>query len=385
MIRNRSNFVVILIAFLLSINTISAQNETKISLLTCGAGTDLYAAFGHSAVRVISPTDSVDMIYNFGIFDFNDPQFYPKFINGIMLYMLGTQYTEDFILDYGEENRWVVEQKINLPDSTQIALVEWLKYTRKPENRKYYYDFLRNNCSSKLRDIVMIMQYNNLKFNNPRLNKTHRDLLAECMRENKWPGFGINILLSSLIDAKVTPFEEMFLPDYLSKHGEKVTIGSTPVLDKPVHINQVPITYSTWHFSFTDPVMIMLYLLIITLLYRKNWLRNTLFIIVALLGIFLIYMWFGTQQTYVKYNYNILWLNPLYLLLIPMMAFKKQFASFGLLIAILLCQLIVVFAWLFKIQGFDIAFFPMIVMLMVYNVRALILTKPRAMFFRENR
>ncbi len=374
MIKKHSNFIVIFFAIMLFTGFASAQShkEYKLSLLTCGTGSELYSSFGHSAIRVISPSDSVDMIYNFGIFNFDDPQFYSKFANGIMLYMLGTQRTIHFIEDYNEEQRWVVEQKINLPDSTQTALVEWLKFTRRPENREYYYDFLRNNCSSKLRDIIMIMQYHHLKFNNPRINKTHRDLIAECLRENKWANFGINILLSKLIDEKVTRFDEMFLPDYLSKHGMEATINGIPVLEKPVRINEIPITYPTAHFSFTDPIMIMLYLLIISLLYRKKWLRNTFFIIVGLLGLFLVFMWFGTEQTYVKYNYNILWINPLYLILIPFLALRKHLVSFWILSTILLCQLATIIVWIFGIQGFDIAFFPLMVMLLVYGVRELL-------------
>jgi hypothetical protein len=375
MIKKPNNFVVLLLVLLFSCSLTSAQKEAKISLYTCGTGSEMYAAFGHTALRVVSPADSIDMIYNFGIFDFNDPDFYPKFVNGIMRYMLGTQHTEDFLMDYDEEHRWVVEQKINLPDSTRIALVEWLKFTRKPENRFYYYDFLRNNCSSKFRDIVMILQYHNIKFNNPVIDKTHRDLLAECLRENRWAGFGINILLSSLIDEKLRPFDEMFLPDYLSKQGEKATINGVPILDKPVHVNKIPITYPTWHFSLTDPFTIMLYLLIITIMYRKKWLRNTFFILMGLLGVFLLYMWFGTGQTYVKYNYNILWLSPLYLVLVPFSASKKHLVSFWLLVSILLCQLVVIIAWIFGLQGYDLAFFPMMAMLLVYGGRELLRLK----------
>lgn len=376
---NKISHKIILFSLLciLILSFVSAQNprEYKLSLYTCGTGSELYSSFGHSAIRVVSPSDSVDMIYNFGIFNFEDPEFYSKFANGIMLYMLGTQRTKNFIEDYNEEHRWVVEQKINLPDSTKTALVEWLKFTRRPENREYYYDFLRNNCSSKLRDIIMIMQYHQLKFDNPRIDKTHRDLIAECLRENKWANFGINILLSKLIDEKVTRFDEMFLPDYLSKHGMEATINDIPVLGEPVLVNQIPITYPTAHFSFTDPVMVMFYLLIISLLYRKKWLRNTFYIVVGLLGLFLVFMWFGTEQTYVKYNFNILWLSPLYLILVPFSASKKHLVSFWLLVSILLCQLVVIIAWIFGLQGYDVAFFPMMAMLLVYGGRELLRLK----------
>lgn len=377
MIKKRNRFVVLVLLVLLTTNIASAQKDVKLSLYTCGTGSELYSSFGHSAIRVISASDSIDMIYNFGIFDFSDPEFYSKFINGIMLYMLGTQRSDHFVIDYNEEHRWVNEQKINLPDSTRIALVDWLKWTRRPENRQYYYDFLRNNCSSKLRDIVMIMQYKNIKFSNLLLNKTHRDLIGECLRENKWANFGINILLSSLIDKKVTRFEEMFLPDYLSKHGEEATINGIPILEKPVLVNQIPITYPTWHFKFTDPIMIMLYLLIATIIYRKKWLRNLFFILAGVLGVFLIFMWFGTGQTYVKYNYNILWLNPLFLILVLFFTLKKQILTFWILAAIILCQIVVLIAWIFKIQGYDIAFIPLMALFLVYEIREMLHLKNR--------
>jgi hypothetical protein len=83
-------------------------------------------------------------------------------------------------------------------------------------------------------------------------------------------------------------------------------------------------------------------------------------------------MWFGTGQTYVKYNYNILWLSPIYLILVPFLVLKKQLVSFWLLVTILLCQLIVVVAWIFELQGYDFAFFPMMAMLLVYEVRELL-------------
>lgn len=363
----------ILVSILLLLNTSFTRGSStvELSLLTCGTGSELYAAFGHTAVRVVNNTDSTDIIYNFGIFNFNDPQFYPKFINGVMLYMLGTQHTEDFIADYDEEGRWVVEQKINLPDSTTMKLADWLAFTRKPANRDYYYDFLRNNCSSKFRDIAMIMEFRNIRFDNPVTQNSFRTLIAESMVESKWAVFGVNILLSSLIDYKVTRFEEMFLPAYLSKNGMKATIDGTPLLGESRHVNQVPITHPTYQFSVSDPIFMMLLLLLISVFYRKNWLRNIFYVVAALLGVFLLYMWFGTAQTYVKYNYNILWLNPLYLLLIPFLSMKKREVSFWLLIAITLCQLITIVAWITHLQGYDIAFLPLMAMLLVYNVRAL--------------
>lgn len=98
----------------------------KISLLTCDSGNELYSTFGHSALRVYYPESGKDIVFNFGLFDFNTPYFYTKFVRGKLKYMLGIQYTSDFIEQFKWEKRGVKEQILNLTETQTQELIDRL-------------------------------------------------------------------------------------------------------------------------------------------------------------------------------------------------------------------------------------------------------------------
>ena len=125
-----------------------------ISILTCEPGTDLYASFGHSAIRVQDPMMQLDIIYNYGIFDFYAPNFYTNFIKGKLTYTLGRQYFSDFLFEYEMENRSVKEQVLRLDKNSRDRLFNFLEKNYRPENRDYAYDFFFNNCATKIRDLI---------------------------------------------------------------------------------------------------------------------------------------------------------------------------------------------------------------------------------------
>ena len=81
--------------------TLSAQNpqssskspSLQVSLITCGPGEELYSKFGHSALRIRDVSQGFDVIYNYGLFDFNAPNFYLNFVKGKLRYFLGKHDT----------------------------------------------------------------------------------------------------------------------------------------------------------------------------------------------------------------------------------------------------------------------------------------------------
>jgi len=111
-------FTLVFLWFLFSIAKLEAQlsSHAQISVITCGPGTDLYATFGHSAFRVQDPANNLDVVYNYGTFDFNTPYFYLKFARGKLLYALSRERFEDFLYTYQLEHRWVREQILQLTD-----------------------------------------------------------------------------------------------------------------------------------------------------------------------------------------------------------------------------------------------------------------------------
>ena len=154
-----------------------SNNQIEISLLTCSEGSESFSTWGHSALRIIDKENSIDVVYDFGLFDFDTPNFYAKFIKGNLKYKLGLHGSYRFIQYYVSKDRQVIEQKLDLTDESKIKIIKRLEYLNKPENRYYYYNFLKKNCTSELRDLI----FENVEsdFENTITNKSYRNQLDE--------------------------------------------------------------------------------------------------------------------------------------------------------------------------------------------------------------
>src|ERR1044072_1645516 len=143
-------FFIIVFVFFLSIK-LTAQNttHTRISVITCGPGDELYSLFGHTALRIIDSVHHSDIVYNWGGFTFDQPNFYLKFMRGKLLYYSTADYYPEFMQEYIEENRGVYEQVLNLDSTSKQQIIEAIKYNMEGDNRFYKYDFLLDNCTTR--------------------------------------------------------------------------------------------------------------------------------------------------------------------------------------------------------------------------------------------
>ena len=161
-----SSLLLFVLLFLFNVHTQTSlaqdSSRIRISLLTCTPGDELYSIFGHSAIRIIDSNSVTDYVFNYGTFNFEDDGFYLKFIRGKLLYFLSVENSQDFMYEYSSMRRGITEQVLNFSaeEKKQIeyALIENLK----DENKYYKYDFFLDNCTSRLRDII-------LKYKSPRL------------------------------------------------------------------------------------------------------------------------------------------------------------------------------------------------------------------------
>jgi hypothetical protein len=147
----------LLFGFLFFISlSLSAQDSCgiRISLLTCTPGKELYSSFGHSALRVVDSINNYDLVFNYGTFNFDDPQFIPKFVKGKLPYYVDTSSVDDFLYEYEYYKRGVTEQAINISCHEKKKLVALLFENIKPENKEYKYDFNYDNCTTRLRDML---------------------------------------------------------------------------------------------------------------------------------------------------------------------------------------------------------------------------------------
>lgn len=211
----------LLFIFLLFVTgMVKAQDSCtlRVSLLTCSPGEELYSTFGHSALRLTDPVSGDDLVFNYGTFNFDEPGFYTKFIRGKLLYYVSAENFYSFAESYRQQNRSIVEQVLNLSCQEKQALSSFLQNNLRPENRSYKYDFLFDNCTTRLRDINEKISADSVYY--PKIvqqGTKFRELIHIYLDSNSqhWSKLGIDLLLGSRTDAIMSNRQAMFLPDYL--------------------------------------------------------------------------------------------------------------------------------------------------------------------------
>lgn len=306
------------------------SNGLRMSILTCGVGEELYASFGHSAIRIIDSARGTDEVYNYGTFDFSDPDFYTQFTLGKLLYYIDKSSYANFLEEYVIEQRSVKEQVLDLPPEATQKIYAFLEENLKPENRAYHYDFLFDNCSTRIRDIFPKILGETF-FWGAILNNhkaSYRSIINQYLADKHWERFGINLLLGSPVDSLMTDDGTMFLPDFLYKGFQNAGMGSQPVVKA-----EIPILKQAYapQRKLNGPLWTMIGLLILTILsfhlqafrYLKPLMRFLLLFVSGLLGCFMLFMWIGTEHKACSENYNILWALPSNLV-IAFFAHKKS-------------------------------------------------------------
>ncbi len=357
----------------LQISKAAAQDSShiRISLLTCTPGTELYSTFGHSALRVIDSNKVSDHVYNFGTFNFDDPGFYLKFVRGQLRYYVNVEEFQDFKFGYITENRGITEQLLNLTPAEKTTILRALVENIKEENKFYMYDFFFDNCTTRLRDIIV-------KYHQPKpllpavmpTEYTFRNAIHQYLDGNNmlWSKFGIDILLGAPTDAVMTIPQQQFLPENLMKALDSTKNISIISSTKNLYI----LGESNYKKSFFTPLVLFASILIsfiLASLFKNNASQNILqvmdaflFFTVGLLGVLLIFMWLGTDHIMTKNNYNLLWAWPIHIFY----AFfinknNKIVKAYSLLISIFLMLLLC--SWFFLAQKMNNALLPLIVLM----------------------
>lgn len=305
---------------------LSAQNNScrvRISLLTVSPGEELYSTFGHSALRVTDSVNNSDIVYNYGSFNFDEPGFYTKFVRGKLNYYLSRDYYNSFKADCEQENRNLTEQVLNLSCTEKQKIQILLDNNLLPQNLYYKYDFLFDNCTTRLRDLVEKAADSSIQFNQVVKTKvTFRNLIHEYLDYNdkQWSKLGIDILLGSKTDAIMQPREVMFLPDYLMTTFDSSSIDSRPLIaEKSVVFQSTDNGDGKGNLSHPMFIFLCAFVIIAFLSFTKNpvlrkilfSLDGMLFFITGLLGVLLLFMWFGTDHVMCENNYNLLWAWPI--------------------------------------------------------------------------
>lgn len=303
---------------------IQLSQQAEISVITCGpTQRELYSAFGHSAFRVHDPLNNMDDVYNYGIFDFDQPNFYLNFARGYLYYKLAAYDYPRFRDQYIYYNRYVHEQVLNLSSEQKQKMFEYLQWNAKPENEFYRYDYFYNNCATKLRDIVASNFGDSVKFDGSYITTdyTIRDLTDIYLEHQPWGDLGIDICLGLPMDKVATPYEYMFLPDYIESGFDHATINHNGAMvplvktknityeARPQDISSSPI--HPW-VVFIGFAVIAIALSVFDLRRKKlsAWFDVILFGVTGVLGLLLLFLWLATDHAAAARNMNLLWALP---------------------------------------------------------------------------
>jgi hypothetical protein len=332
-------FLVILFFILISFSKVSAQSpgDTVAYLLTCGPGTETYSVYGHSALRIVIPEKNQDYVYNWGVFDFDTPGFAWKFAKGRLDYMLVAQSLNSFLSVYLFEQRYVVSQKINLDPKEVRILVDLITENLKPENRKYRYDFFYDDCSTRIRDLLEQAVGEKLKYPPAETGKipTFRVMVARYQNPFPWLRFGVDLIMGSTADKKAVFRDRMFLPIDL-KNGLSETLVSRsgkmiPLLQNPEILVDFRSPVVKQNFFTAPPfvftLVITLVLILASLIKSRKIIRYidiAIYSVFSVLSVLMIFFNFFTDHLQMKWNLNIIWLNPLILICLIMLILNKS-------------------------------------------------------------
>ena len=316
MVKKIKRIFLIILSFVFSFS-LKANDEIKFSIITIGPyESELYSAFGHSRIRYVDKKNNIDHFYNYGIFDFNQPNFYVNFLNGKLLYMVAKYDYRTAEKYYINEDRYIKEQVLDLNESEKILLYNILEQNIRPENRTYLYNYVYNNCATKIRDVLNNVYGENLSFTSKPEKKSFRELMDLYLEKNKWGDLGIDICLGPEIDYDVSFDEEMFLPDYLFKGIENaVRDGDKNIISKTNIINLQKEDFQSYSLS-PQYIFLIFFIISIYLSFRqvkygiKYFVFDSIYLMVSgIIGCLLVYLWFFTDHLS-SYNFNIVWAMP---------------------------------------------------------------------------
>ena len=354
--------------------------EAQIHVLTCGPYQgELYSAFGHSAIRVHDPAIGLDFIYNYGVFDYDQPNFYLNFARGYLHYQLDVSAYERFKMLYIQEDRYIHEQVLNLTAAEKQKFFDFLQWNAREENKYYYYDYFYDNCATRIRDALAHVFGDRVQFEGDYITTdyTIRDLCDIYLQYQPWGDLGIDLCLGLPMDKRATPYEYMFLPDYLESglnHAYITRDGEREPLVKETirtYESRDPVKPDTFFTPLVLTSLLLLIGLLITfraLRKKKNafWWDAILMSLVGLVGWLLVILWFATDHKAAAQNFNLLWAIPFYFPM-ALLLLKKRKSSFLRLFFILtlITHVLALVLWPWWPQDLHEAWIPLTLLLAV--------------------
>lgn len=356
----------------------TAQDTRRVSLLTCSPGDEVYSLFGHTALRVTDESRKADIVFNYGLFSFDEPNFIWRFVLGETDYILGATDYKYFIAEYAERGSGVIEQTLDLDSLQKSQIITALIENTLPQNRVYRYNFLYNNCTTKARDKIFDTFAEEIIYPTPSIGDslTFREIVHNFTADYPWYQLGMDMLLGAPADITATRSGAQFAPIIFMQELSEATVGGTPLLSgEEVLLQAKEKSHSRNNFTpFNAALLLLLFTFVVMLCERRTqktyllW-DDLLLTMQGCAGIILTFMVLFSQHPAVNENWLLIWLNPLPLFLQPILIYKvKKKQRLG----IMWVEIIMVGGFLitspFLPQHFPAALYPCAVALIVRSL-----------------
>ena len=349
-----------LLFLLYSVTDVKAQRDSLCySLLTCEPGRQIYELYGHTAIRQKDFRTGTDIVFNYGLFDFNTPHFIRRFTLGETDYILGYTTYDSFSMEYLHRGSIVHEQILNLTQDETEKLKNLLLENLKPQNRTYRYNVLFNNCSTMAIDIIEKAIIGRVTYPQPAEGLTFRKLLEEKTGVRPWSRFAINMVMGAMTDLPLEYRQDAFSPLRLMSLAEKAVITDTSSVARSLCLPSTEVVRPGKSVDFGNPaltpIQVMLIVFMVTLIIsltgwitgRTLWLYDLfLFGAQGIAGIVIATLFFFSEHASVNTNWLIICFNPIPLFFLPFAIHKirKSHISFMLVADFMVCTFFLAFS-----------------------------------------
>lgn len=299
--------LLILISFHGFSQNIALSNQAKVSILTCGTGPESYAMYGHTGIRIQDTAQQIDVVYNYGAFDFNTPNFIGKFIKGDLQYFVTNGSYIDFYYNYQAENREIIEQNLALSSIQINQLFQQLNVSVYSDDRFYTYKFIDRNCTTMVVDKInstLGSEY----IKSATTNQSYREILYPYMTDF-YMKLGIQLIFGAKVDEPAT---RLFLP-----YEFKKAISDTKVNGSGIEQSNKTILEARkmdLPFNWLNSIYSLIGALLLLIILDKKWTKISYFVFAGLLGVFFSLVGLYSLHEEILWNYNILLFNPLVLI-----------------------------------------------------------------------
>ena len=312
-----------------------STDSIRFSLLTCAPGTEIYSLFGHTAIRYENYTRRIDVVFNYGMFSFNTPNFIFRFVAGETDYQLGITPYSYFEAEYAMRGSSVYQQVLNLTQSEKERLLTILENNYLPENRIYRYNYFYDNCTTRARDKIEECIEGKVVYPDSLSGKSYRSIVHEFTAGSPWDEFGIDLCLGAEADKEINKRQQMFSPFYMKYYASNAYIVDAGGTRRPLILDETKIVDvgpdEVQPGFVLSPLMCgALFLALCVVMAWGQWKTQriwwgwdiVLYGLQGLAGCIIAFLFFFSVHPTVGSNWLLILFNPIPLLYLPFMVYK---------------------------------------------------------------